>query len=266
MDQIKQAFGALFSPISNWKVHKNVHNEIHRTSHVNIVEKNQHHQNIAIYGNSSSMHILPISGSHNRGWMFNDPLFNITNVFQRPIFFHLSQHSLLYYTILVSTVSFFFFFILMILLYFVYYPHRRHRQQQQQQQQGVLSKEDKQLYYFMPSNKLIKNRISKMKFISRRSPKENNYVHHTSITGMHASQATDKVNLLPWIFFSYAYMYSSTDRPVSKDILGYKSPTIKWGHICNHVWSTTLSFYYWMGMWWNFKTYENIIFVSRHII
>ena len=223
MDQTKQVLGGFFSPVSNWNSHTDIHNENHLTSHTNIVEKNQHHQDINIYSNSSKVHILPVSGSHNRGWMFNDALFNVTNIFQRPIFLNLNQYPLLHYSIVASTVCFFIFSIFVILLYFIYYPQSRRRRQQQQQQQ----QQDRRLYYLLSSNKhpirlsdrnsfVARHKKIKAKFI-RQQYKEGDVDDHNgnhksvTITDMHASQETDKVSISAtdcFYLFHVHYVYT----------------------------------------------------------
>ena len=242
MDRRNQVAGVL-SPVFSFNKHTDIYNENHLTSHINILEKNQYNQDIDIHSNSSTKHILSISGSHNRGWMLNDALFNVTNIFQRPIFLNINQYPLLYYSTLVFTAVF---FILMILLYFVHYRHRLlsspHRQQQQQQQQ----QQEKQLWYFVPLNKSqarlpnrnsfpAKDKTTKVKFITKQSRQwDGNVDRHKSvtITGMDASQEIEKVNIsIDCSYFFhvhiYMYIYVYIDPPVCKEINGGKSPTIE---------------------------------------
>ena len=119
-----QLWGGFFSI----KHHSNIYNDHHLEPHINIDQKNtyQHHTNI--HTNSSKTQILSLSGSNNQGIMVNDAQVNMTNIFQRPIFLNLNQHSILFYLILV----FIFFFIMIFIIIIGIFIYNRKAQQSKQ--------------------------------------------------------------------------------------------------------------------------------------
>lgn len=221
MDRRNQQAGIL-SPIFSFNKHTDIYNENHLTSHIT--------HDIDIHNNASKTHIFSIPGSHNQGWMFNDALFNVTNIFHKPIFLSMSQHSLLYYSSLVFMIVF---FILMILLYFVHYHHRL---PSPQRQQHALDKQEKQCCYFVPLSKhqaqlqyrnffLARDRTRKAKSFIKQSKQENcNDNHHKSVaaTGVDTSQEANKVTVSISL---YMYTYGNIDPHASKKSNSDKSST-----------------------------------------
>jgi len=132
MDIPDQLVGGLLSPIISFKKHEITHNNNHIEQRIAMEQKNTYHHNTNINTNSSKNKILSLSGSNNQGMMVNDARFNTNNVFERPIFFYLTQHSTLLHLILV--LVFFLIVICTVIGSFIYYRQNRQQSKQKRQQ------------------------------------------------------------------------------------------------------------------------------------
>ncbi|CAF3896863.1 unnamed protein product [Rotaria sp. Silwood1] len=164
MTQRTQAAGGFLSPV--------VLTHINREYHNRYDIQNKYHYDIDLHVNSSKTQILSMTGSNNKGLLLNDARFNVTNIFNRPIFLNLNPYSIFIYIIVVILL----FAISVMILIFMYY--RRRRQQSKREQH--LSLKDVHARFKNPAQLLIHQPDLKNKaaLFSATKTLKNNHIHH----------------------------------------------------------------------------------------